>query len=63
MVKPKIRIGERGLHVLVEVEIVGTLRLILKTDCILDFYDIVYISSIIKKLISIFILDACDFIF
>jgi GAG-pre-integrase domain len=46
-----------------KVEIVGTLRLILKSGFILDLYDIVYISSMIRNLISISRLVACGFIF
>jgi hypothetical protein len=47
----------------VEVEAVGTLRLILKSGFILYLHDVVYISSIIRNLISIYVLDACGFIF
>jgi hypothetical protein len=59
--------GERKLKVTngleVEVESVGTLRLILKSGFILDLHDVVYIPSIIRKLISISKLDACGFMF
>jgi hypothetical protein len=59
--------GERKLKVANvledEVEAVGTLHLILKSDFILDLHDVVYISSIIRNLISISRLDVCDFMF
>jgi hypothetical protein len=59
--------GERKLKVTngleVEVEVVETLRLILKSGFILDLYDVVYISSIIRNLIFISKLDACGFMF
>jgi hypothetical protein len=46
-----------------EIEAVGTLRLILKNDFILNLHDVVYIPSMIRNLISISRLDACDFMF
>jgi hypothetical protein len=59
--------GERKLKVAngleAEVEAVGTLHLMLKSGFILDLYDVVYISSMIRNLISISRLDACGFIF
>jgi hypothetical protein len=59
--------GERKLKVAnvleAEVETVGTLHLILKSDFILDLHDVVYILSMISNLISISRLDACDFMF
>jgi hypothetical protein len=59
--------GERKLKVTngleVEVEAVGTLRLILKSGFILDSHDVVCIPSIIRNLIFISKLDACGFIF
>jgi hypothetical protein len=59
--------GERKLNVTngfeTEVEAIGTLRLILKNDFILNLHDIVYISSIIRNLISISRLDGCCFMF
>jgi hypothetical protein len=46
-----------------EVEVVGTLRLMLKSDFILDLHDVVYIPSMIRNLISISRLDVCGFMF
>jgi hypothetical protein len=59
--------GERKLKVANEletkVETVGTLRLILKSDFILDLHDAVYIPSMIRNLISVFRLYAYGFMF
>jgi hypothetical protein len=59
--------GERKLKIAngleAEVEVVGTLRLILKSDFILDLYDVIYISSMIRNLISISRLDVCGFMY
>jgi hypothetical protein len=59
--------GERKLKVAnglkAEVEIVGTLRLILKSELILILHDIVYIPNMINNVISISRLDVCDFMF
>jgi hypothetical protein len=58
--------GEKKLKVAngleVEVKAVGTLCLILKSGFILNLHD-VYISSIIRNLISVSRLDACNFMF
>jgi hypothetical protein len=59
--------GERKLKIAngleAEVEAVGTPRLILKSGFILDLHDVVYISSMIRNLISVSRLDACGFMF
>jgi hypothetical protein len=59
--------GERKFKVAnglkTEVEAVETLRLILKSGFILDLYDVVYIPSMIRNLISISRLDVCCFMF
>jgi GAG-pre-integrase domain/Integrase core domain len=59
--------GEKKLKVAngleVEVETVGTLRLILKSGFILDLDDVVYIPSMIRNLISVSRLDVCGFMF
>jgi GAG-pre-integrase domain len=59
--------GERKLKIAngleAEVEIVGTLRLMLKSGFILDLHDVVYIPSMIRNLISVSRLDACGFMF
>jgi hypothetical protein len=54
---------ERKLKVANGLEVVGTLRLILKSCFILDLHDVVYIPSMIKNLIFISRLDACGFMF
>jgi hypothetical protein len=46
-----------------EVETVRNLRLILKSDFILDLHDIVCIPSMIRNLIFVSRLDPCGFIF